>query len=123
MTTNTEESKDKAYEKVSVEPLPEEVLHKYLVAVDSSKSSHSAVKWVLHTLVRQGKMGVLNEVILVSYLPAVSDTVEITSEWQKGKEKLLTGLKGFQELFAKINVCTTPVLFMNSSCEEKTNEK
>jgi hypothetical protein len=76
---------------------------RYMIAVDGSKQSGKAFKWLLKQVAMAGDPSKV-EVVIINFLPECDFSIEVSQEYQKAKHELALCLEEYKRILGTINV-------------------
>lgn len=112
ITTPTSQQAAPAQMKVDEETIEEKYAHqladmgeRYMIAVDGSKQSGKAFKWLLKQVAMAGDPSKV-EVVIINFLPECDFSIEVSQEYQKAKHELAHCLEEYKRILGTINVAS-----------------
>jgi hypothetical protein len=89
---------------------------RYMIAIDGSKQSGAAFKWLLKQVALVGDPSKA-EVVIINFLPECDFTVEVSQEYQHAKQELSHCLEEYKRILTKLNVTRpTPTVHLRGCC-------
>merc|ERR1712000_652444 len=76
-----------------------------MIAVDGSKQSGKAFKWLLKQVGMAGDPSKV-EVVIINFLPECDFSIEVSQEYQKAKHELALCLEEYKRILGTINVAS-----------------